>query len=34
MVGPFPSAGDMREAQALLRTEDIDTIPLSRKRPA
>lgn len=32
VVGPFASPRDLRHAQARLRTEQIDTIPLSRKR--
>jgi cell division protein FtsN len=32
MVGPFASPGDLRHAQARLRAEEIDSIPLSRKR--
>lgn len=32
MVGPFASPSDLRHAQARLRAEEIDSIPLSRKR--
>lgn len=32
VVGPFASSKDLRRAQSRLRTEDIDAIPLSRKR--
>ncbi|MEE9254347.1 MAG: SPOR domain-containing protein [Pseudomonadales bacterium] len=32
MVGPFASRSDRRHAQSRLRTEDIDALPLARKR--